>query len=510
MNDLLELPVAELKRALTGFNKVVTSRIRLPVLGQVRLQAAGQTINLQVTDLDCFATYSIVMPVAVEFPTCLLPLAALGSISKCAKDTIGLAYGEDNRFKLRHLICNTPVEQAIESLPLEEWPSVPQIDGEPLPVEPGFKDAFRQALECASCDSTRSLLNGACLDVSRPDCHCLVGCDGKHLFQANNFQFPWSESVVVPNRRFFSWSGLAEDGDWRLTVQPHVPRKEGNPAYIQLQSEHWTFITRCLEGTYPDWRQVIPPQDRDGTSVRLTDEAVGSLLDALARMPGPEEPSQPVMMLTRPGLLVLRSRPGAGDQWTEVPIAGVTVSGPEQRICVNRIYLIKALRFGFVQFKIQDHLSPIIFSAAGKTLIAMPMRFADAPEPTPIKVDDAQRSPQPVISPAESAEPAYPSAVQPINPTEEINAMATNNITALPAPELGRLKPTNGSNGETSTAMKAVVDQVEKIKAHLREVISDLNTTLDLLKAAEKEKRATLKEVESVRATLRSLQKVEL
>ena len=33
---------------------------------------------------------------------------------------------------------------------------------------------------------------------------------------------------------------------------------------------------------------------------------------------------------------------------------------------------------------------------------------------------------------------------------------------------------------------------------------------LDLLKAAEKEKKATLKEVESVRATLRSLQKVEL
>jgi len=40
-------------------------------------------------------------------------------------------------------------------------------------------------------------------------------------------------------------------------------------------------------------------------------------------------------------------------------------------------------------------------------------------------------------------------------------------------------------------------------------VIGDLSKTIDLLKAAEKEKKATLKEVETVRATLRSLQKVD-
>ena len=40
-------------------------------------------------------------------------------------------------------------------------------------------------------------------------------------------------------------------------------------------------------------------------------------------------------------------------------------------------------------------------------------------------------------------------------------------------------------------------------------MIGDLSKTIDLLKAAEKEKKATLKEVETVRATLRSLQKVD-
>ena len=79
--------------------------------------------------------------------------------------------------------------------------------------------------------------------------------------------------------------------------------------------------------------------------------------------------------------------------------------------------------------------------------------------------------------------------------------------TTLPAPERGNIKATNG---ETQSAISAVVDHVEAIKTRLKDVIGDLSKTIELLKAAEKEKKATLKEVESVRATLRSLQKVEL
>ena len=79
--------------------------------------------------------------------------------------------------------------------------------------------------------------------------------------------------------------------------------------------------------------------------------------------------------------------------------------------------------------------------------------------------------------------------------------------TTLPASDRGNIKATNG---ETHSAISAVVDHVEAIKTRLKEVISDLSKTIDLLKAAEKEKKATLKEVETVRATLRSLQKVDL
>ena len=54
------------------------------------------------------------------------------------------------------------------------------------------------------------------------------------------------------------------------------------------------------------------------------------------------------------------------------------------------------------------------------------------------------------------------------------------------------------------------VESLDRVKNKLRNMISDLNNTLDVLKTAEKNKKATLKEVESVRAMVRSLQKLEL
>ena len=83
----------------------------------------------------------------------------------------------------------------------------------------------------------------------------------------------------------------------------------------------------------------------------------------------------------------------------------------------------------------------------------------------------------------------------------------------LTPPRRGNLplkSETNSGTALTASALTSAVIQIETVKTALRDVLLDLNATLDLLKAAEKEKKASAKEVESVRATLRSLQKVAI
>ena len=56
----------------------------------------------------------------------------------------------------------------------------------------------------------------------------------------------------------------------------------------------------------------------------------------------------------------------------------------------------------------------------------------------------------------------------------------------------------------------SLIDQVEMIKESLKNIIRDLTAVIEAVKQAEKDKRASEKEVESVRSTLKKLQQVTL
>jgi DNA polymerase III sliding clamp (beta) subunit (PCNA family) len=86
----------------------------------------------------------------------------------------------------------------VDSLPAAEFPDVPRINGEAIAVPDAMRAAIHQALECASDDETRLILNGAYVDVSTGS-HYVVGTDGRHLFSSNSFSLPLKKSVLIPN-----------------------------------------------------------------------------------------------------------------------------------------------------------------------------------------------------------------------------------------------------------------------------------------------------------------------
>ena len=79
-------------------------------------------------------------------------------------------------------------------------------------------------------------------------------------------------------------------------------------------------------------------------------------------------------------------------------------------------------------------------------------------------------------------------------------------MNTMTAPERGNLKST-AKPAEPTTSL---VDQVEQVKESLKNVIRDLSAIVDAVKLAEKEKRASEKEVETARGVLKKLQSVSL
>ena len=521
MNKEIVIPVSELKAALPGLSKIVSKRSTLPVLQSVRVaRDAEGKVSLMGTDLDGFATYTVTEPQAGEAVEFLMPLDQLFKTVKSlkAEGTLGLTPESKEKVKLRYSIAGNPVEQNVNTLPANEFPPVPKFTQPAIPLQPGFGLALRQALECCSEDSSRYILKGACLDVRDPKLHYVVGTNGRCLFSANSFGFDLKKSVVIPDSRFVEWPDLLDEQPASLGVEPGQaaepakngkPAKEGQPGWVKLESGRWTFITKEIYGEFPNWKQVVPTTDGRWTRVTLSDEAIKQLVLLTPNLPGSEGLNHPVRLKITADHLHLEGRNRDDEDWTSIPV-GALVEGKPVTVALNRHYFLNALRFGLNQLEIEDPLSPVVFSNAGRKMIIMPINL-DGPGKVPTPAPAASEATTATTPPVEQTAPQE----QPGAPTEERKEMTENTSTLPPRGNLTGNGNANGNGAsrkheETDSALSAVTNKIDSIKSTLRQVITELAEAQGFIKTAAKEKRATEKEVESVRTALRSLQKVEI
>jgi DNA polymerase III sliding clamp (beta) subunit (PCNA family) len=386
MKTEIFLPAAELKHALPGFTKVISRSSRLPVLQCLRIDRNEQgVIRLHATDLDSFATYQIERS---QLGPPAQWLAPFPQFSKAVKeslptDRLGFLLDSDH-CHLRSFIGHVPVDEDITAGAPTDWPPMPHLTGRSAVLESRFKTALPEAFSCVSRDSTRLALQGACLDITQPDMHYVVSTDKRHLYVANSFRFDLAESVILPQRKFLVWQGFLKDGEWRIRVRP-TSKEDG--AWIELASRHWSFVTKALDGPYPDWRQIEPGESADKTLLIFSQLTTNHLEAVLPRLPSWHLDGQPIKLKVTAEQVFACGRQKAQGHWTEVPIPGVAFSGNPIEVTLNRAYLLKALRFGMRELELSaPDVSPV-FRARDRKLVVACYKQDQAtpamPEPEP-------------------------------------------------------------------------------------------------------------------------------
>src|SRR6266404_4112413 len=358
MNNIT-LPVRELKTALTGLGKVISKRASLPVLQHARIdRAANGVTTISATDLDAFASYRFAEGSEGKAQAILVPFESLHSIAKgCAgEETVTIEKSTGDRAIIHYPIGGGTVERHVESLPSEEWPPTPAIKGERVLLDGALRSALLEALKCVSTDETRYVLRGAYVDVSEKQSHYVVGTDGKHLYSSNSFHVPIATSVIVPDHRFLGWKGFGQDGDWVLRIESD---KNGKPAYVELTSFGWTFVSKAIDGNYPNWRQVLPDPSGRKTTIKVSANALDEFAEIIGKLPSDELNHSVGLKLDQRGKLMLFGRAAGTGKPTEVGFSGVEVTGKPVTVLLNRNYLAKALRFGLNEIQVQDALAPV-------------------------------------------------------------------------------------------------------------------------------------------------------
>jgi hypothetical protein len=492
----IKLPVSELKSVLPSLAKVLNRNSSLPVLQHIHIQRSAEgVVKLQVTNLDTFAACRLATiqpgdPVAVLVPFERLTKTVKGS---SPTDTLTLL-GDDQNLTLRHSLAGRPVDQPLIPLSFFEWPIEPSIEAPAVTLDESIKEGILRAFACCSSETTRAAIMGAWLDASDPKAHYVMGTDGRHLFSANSFRLDLKEPVFIPHHVFLERSEVRNDGAWSLALQPG--ERESDAGWLQIRSQRWTFTVKLQDHSMPNWRQVVP--ETRATTVTFGEKATAFLLEVLPKLPGKDDPSQPVRLDVTQGRFLVTAGDRNTPHRTTMPVDDTQVVGPDMAIVVNRSFAVKALQWGMTELALIDELSPLVFSAPGRRLVAMPMRLdgplspaPEIPESAPIP-SDTHQEPSP-IEPEETPMPKNtPPEVEPAPEPQPVN----------------RLTPFTEEAPKDKPTIRSVIDQIDGIRDSLRSTVRQFGDVVDALRVVEKDRKTTDKEVELVRERLRALQAV--
>ena len=486
----ITLPVAELKPALAGLGKIISKRVTLPVLGCVLIERTREgRVELTGTDLDRSATVRLDTPDQGEPTTILLPLEDLANLTKTCgrKEVLMLVRAEDNKAAIRFSVAGQILEHLCESLPVAEFPAIEEVGGNPVVLDSALRQSIQDALACASTDETRFILNGAYIDVSNPCAHYVVGTDGRHLFSSNSFNLALRESLIVPSHPFVGWKGFNEDGDWRLRMKPAT---KDQPPIFELASEHWRFVSRSYDGIYPNWRQIVPSGKDITGSIEIPADIADSILQTITRLPEHDAINRTIGIEVEAGAMHLLAKANADQPWTRIEVLGAKVTCGNLIVLLNRLLLMKALRFGLTRIDLIDARSPVRFREGGRQMIVMVIRTDPTPSPT-------TSTPPPVPT-----RPAASISTVADQPKQETNMPAINGTHATAT------KGADTIAEASEPALELALAQLEVVCGDFRNAVAGVTKVADLLKQAQREQKTSEKEISSVRATLRSLQGV--
>lgn len=330
-----------LQRALGQVSRAVATKTALPVLSNVLLAADGDRLKIAATNLEIGITTWI--PASVEEEGKITVDARLLSefVNTLPNETVQLS-SDRVRYSLA-VQCGRD-KAAINGIDADDFPVIPTVTGEAFTavVDPQqLREMIGQVEIAAATDDSRPVLAGVLTRFEEASV-TLAAADGFRLaVRQGTLAEPVSEKfdVIVPARAYRELARIIGDSSEPLTLAI-TP----NQSQLLVRVGETEFLSRLIEGTFPDFRQIIPREF--ATRVEVGREA---LVNAVRRSSYfARDNNDVIRMVVRPGEDDLN--PGtleisatAAERGNSQSFVDSSISGPELQIAFNARYLSDAL-----------------------------------------------------------------------------------------------------------------------------------------------------------------------
>jgi DNA polymerase-3 subunit beta len=380
----LVCPQNQLAANLAIVGRAVASRPTHPILANIRLDADSNNQSLGLTAFDLNIAVQVSFPAqVVDGGSITLPAKLLNDIvSRLPDEDITINFEKDNT--VVSIVCGSGRYQ-MNGLPIEEFPELPQIgeDGETtyLPVE-SMLNGLAATLFATSADDTKRILTGVHVTATSDRLE-FAATDGHRLSVLQTGfldadEPPVTGDTVTTNLEVTIPSRALRELERMLNQQTEgAIAVKFDRANMIFQSANQILISRLLDGTYPNYRQLIPNQfERKVTLERKL------FLSALERIAVLADQKNNIVKITidstgqEISLSVEAPDVAAGRE--SLP---AQVSGEDVEIAFNVKYLLdglKALPSNEIQIQLNNPTSPAVLvpiGASKMTYLLMPVQI---------------------------------------------------------------------------------------------------------------------------------------
>ncbi|MEY4725378.1 MAG: hypothetical protein RLZ36_5 [Pseudomonadota bacterium] len=348
---------------------IVERRHTLPILANVLIRKTGSALQLTTSDLEIqIRTTAELDGDAGNFTTTVGARKLIDILRTMPSDqTVSL---ESSQNKL--ILKGGKSRFTLQSLPAEDFPLVQEAAnfGPSFSVpQKTLKELLHQVSFAMAVHDIRYYLNGI-LFVAEGKQLSLVATDGHRLAFASatlDVEVPRQE-VILPRKTVLEMQRLLSDKEGAIEMQ-----FAGNQAKFIF--EGMEFVTKLVEGKFPDYNRVIPKNHKNTITMGRT--ALLATLQRTAILTS--EKFKGVRLNLEPG--VLRVASSNAEQEEAVDELEIDYNGDAIEIGFNVTYLIDALTNmdqDMVQVDLADSNSSALITIPENTTfkyVVMPMRI---------------------------------------------------------------------------------------------------------------------------------------
>lgn len=367
---------AELSSSLQLVSRAVAGRPTHPVLANVLLTADAGTGRLSLTGFDLSLGIQTSLSASVATSGAItLPARLFGEIvSRMPSDSPITLSCEDGSEQVE--LTSVSGSYQMRGMPADDFPELPLAQaGTPIKLDPEVLiKGLRATLFASSGDEAKQLLTGVHLGLDQNGLEC-AATDGHRLAVLRLQNASSSEAeldVTVPARSLRELERLLSSRGGSDAVSLFCDRGQ-----VVFQWADQVLTSRSLDGTYPNYRQLIP--ESFGRQLQVDRKGLLSALERVAVLA--DQHNNVVKLTSDPAAGQLSISADAQDVGSGSEAIGAQVSGDAIQIAFNVRYVLEGLKaMGSEQVQLQCNAptTPVVLAPqddSSFTYLVMPVQI---------------------------------------------------------------------------------------------------------------------------------------